>query len=473
MFGTAGITKAEEYIAGEFLKYGLLPLSGMENGNGYFIPFQLRTHLWETDVPLLEWGRGGIKQKGSDELFFVDLDNYPLPGSAATAPEGVRGEIVFAGYGIDAPEYNYNDYEDLNVAGKIVLVFRYEPNEDASGPVFDGKRHSKYATFLYKMRTAKRKGAVGLVLFDNPLHYADRGPYAPPPGFAGGRTSPPEGSGGIPGVLVSAERVTELYPSVDFRSIRKSLDSGGDVPTLPYAEGRIILRPSEPETVTAGRNVVGYIPSRRNMRGGIAAEEKLIVIGAHHDHLGMFAEGAAGDRIFNGADDNASGVAAVLELAEYFFRQRLSAGLVFVTFSAEELGLYGSKAFLDELPIVKEKTVMMINFDMIGRNPGREVIVQYSGPEQLRELLQMHLPEGFDAVRQRPGMQGYISDSYVFSESGVPSLFFFTGPHEDYHMPSDEAALLDYVRMEEIAETAAGLVETFSEVLQPAAISSP
>jgi aminopeptidase YwaD len=422
--------------------------------------------LWDPRGPLLQMkAETAEKAAGGGSVFFIDPENYPLPGSAATGDTGVGGEVVFAGYGIDAPEYSYNDYRDLDVEGKIVLVFRYEPNEKDPDSVFDGSSHSKYATFLYKMQTAKRKGAAGLILFDNPLHHPEPGPYAPPPGIAGSGPSLPRESGGIPGVHVSAERIIGLYPSVDFTAIQKKIDAGGAVPELPYAEGTIRIVPAAETTDITGRNVAGYIPSRGNRRGDITREEKLIVIGAHHDHLGSLGDGAEGDRIFNGADDNASGVAAVLELAEHFFRRRQPAGLVFVTFSAEELGLYGSKAFLDELPLVKEKTVMMINFDMIGRNPGEEVVVQYSGPASFEDLVRERLPAGYDAVRQRSGMQGYISDSYVFSESGVPSLFFFTGTHEDYHMPSDEADLLDYVRMEEIAETAAGLVEIFSEVL--------
>ena len=457
MTGTGGIAAAEEYIAGAFTEYRLQPLQGSGDGAAFYQQFALQPPVWETDTPLLLMSRGG-----EEEVFSFDLENYPLPGAAPTGDKGVAGEIVFAGYGIDAPEYGYNDYEHIDVEGKIVLVFRYEPNENDPDSVFDGKRHSKYATFLYKMQTAQRKGAVGLVLLDNPLHHSGPDPYAPPAGFPGTKRYPPKESGGLPGLHVSADRIAAFYPSVDFPAIQRSIDRGKAVPELPYAEGQIILRNAGEESAITGRNVAGYISSKGRRRGGIEAEKRLIVVGAHHDHLGMLAEGAEGDRIFNGADDNASGVAAVLELAEHFSRRRTGAGLVFVTFSAEELGLFGSKAILEEIPALREKTVAMINFDMIGRNPEQQVTVHYSGTDSFRSLLKAQLPAEYELNRRRGGMRGYISDSYMFSEYNIPAAFFFTGLHDDYHMPSDEAEMLDYGRMEEITQEAADLIEALA-----------
>ncbi len=464
LFGTPGIVRAENYIAGEFKDYGLLPaasVTGTENIEAFFLPFTLGPGFWETREPLavIRRNAGHNGQPDRREAFYFDYENYPLPGTTMTGENGIHGEIVFAGYGIDAKEYDYNDYKDLDVRGKIVLAFRYEPGEDDPHSVFEGRRHSKYSTFLYKMQTAKRKGAVGFITFNNPRYQRDKHPYAPPPGIAGSRKFPDAGKGGIPGVFLSEERIMNMYPSVQFNQVQKDIDAGGSIPKLPPADGSIFIRRSDTSAVEAGRNVAAYVPSRGNIGGRFEAEEHLIVIGAHHDHLGMLTDRNIGDKIFNGADDNGSGVAAVLELAEYFYRCRLPVGLIFVTFSAEELGLFGARAILEDLPELKEKALAMINFDMIGRNPHRNVTVQYSGPDRFKALLEAHLTEEYELIRKREGMQGYISDSHIFSTEGIPTVFFFTGSHGDYHMPSDEADLLLYPRMQKITETAAVLIK--------------
>jgi Zn-dependent M28 family amino/carboxypeptidase len=204
---------------------------------------------------------------------------------------------------------------------------------------------------------------------------------------------------------------------------------------------------------------VGYIPSRGN-RSGIDQEDHIIIIGAHHDHLGALSPGNSGDRIFNGADDNASGVSALLEIAEHFSRSRPDIGILFITFSAEELGLYGSRTLVETLPWVSEKTVAMINLDMIGRNPDKDVQVTYTGPPDYKVRLESLLPEDYRIAEH--GNSQYISDSYTFAEKGVPTVFFFTGFHKDYHQPTDEAELLDYTRMQDIAETTAAIISDLS-----------
>lgn len=462
LFGTEGIRLAEEYIAGRFREFGLSPLQFDSGEESYFLPFSLEAHSWDMEEPLvsISTGREGDGIKGD---FYFDPENYPLPGTMTPEETSISGEIIFAGYGIDAPEHSWNDYRNIDAEGKIVLVFRHEPNEDDPSSVFDGRRHSEYATFWNKMGTAKRYGAAGLLLIDDPRHDSDSGPYAPPPGFAGPEDAAEVRQNGVPGIHISAGQLQSLYPSIDFRAVQEEIDRGGDLPVLPYAEGTIRLRKRADTEEAAGRNVAAYRPSRVNRRGGVENETDLIIIGAHHDHLGTLSEGAPGDRIFNGADDNASGVAALLELAEYFSNRRLSAGLLFVTFSAEELGLYGSGYLLEQIPDLQEKTAAMINFDMIGRNPEDEVTVQYSGPEEFVSLVREGLSSGYRLQRQTGRMQGYISDSYTFYTRDIPTLFFFTGLHSDYHRPSDEADRIEYDGMKKIAEDAAAVIENIAD----------
>ncbi len=309
------------------------------------------------------------------------------------------------------------------------------------------------------MRTAKSKGAVGLLLFDGPLDRSGGGPRAPAPEYGlREEDTPPEDR--VPGLHISRDRLQKSIPGIDLTRLQELTDRGGGLPALPPLRGRIHLKRTSGGIPVEGRNVAGFVPSSGNRAGAIEGEVRLIVIGAHHDHLGALGPGAEGDGIFNGADDNASGTAGVLELAEYFSRTKPPAGLLFMTFSAEELGLFGSRIAVEALPWLREKTAVMINLDMIGRNPDVPVQLKVNGPDELLDMVEEGLPEGFDIIRHR--RDGYVSDSYTFSEEGVPAISFFTGRHPDYHTPGDEADLLDYENMKRILLFAAELMNDFA-----------
>ena len=312
------------------------------------------------------------------------------------------------------------------------------------------------------METAKKYGAAALLLIDGPLTRGiDRtDPQAPAPGF---RMSKRNYYSDLllPGLHISGEVLKQLLPETDFADVQKKIDSREGPVRLPPMTAMIEIVAASGKEGVPGRNVIAYRPSRENRNGSIEDEERIIVIGAHHDHIGTSSPATGEDFIFNGADDNASGVAAVLELAERFSRFRGDTALLFVTFSAEELGLFGSEVLINDFPWIEEKTMLMINLDMIGRKSENGVTVRITGNGSLRERVESLLPEDFSTGYDENNR--YLSDSYSFSQKDIPTLSFFTGKHPQYHQPDDEAELLDFQGMKEIADTAAVIISAAAE----------
>jgi hypothetical protein len=245
---------------------------------------------------------------------------------------------------------------------------------------------------------------------------------------------------------------------MSLEALQIALDGGARPSALPPVEKirvRVsVERSAEVERVSA-RNVVGYLPGSDPER-----RDEWIVIGGHHDHIGGYS--GDGDTIYNGADDNASGTSGVLELAQAFAgaEQRPRRSLVFATFSAEERGLLGSRALVEQGAIPMDRVVFMLNLDMIGRNPRRAVDAVGDGYVRgLREIVEasnrkVELDLEFGGTSYTGN-----SDHDPFYERDVPFLFFFTGTHDDYHQLGDHADKLDYRRMQSIVRVAYGVVD--------------
>ena len=451
--GTAGIRQAEAYIAARFREYGLRPVPG---SRGYFLRFTLYRVGFDPQGTRLEGSAGGRRFPAE-----LGVDFRPLNETGAGA---VEGEVVFAGYGITAPEYDYDDYQGLDVAGRLVLVLRHEPNEGDPASPFGGTSFTNHAMFSEKMKNARRHGAAGLLMVTDPLHHpaAEDLRLAPvlrlePPAAKKGGGAPGGAAAGFPAAQVSrdlaerllgggtapgggGERLAELQRAVDRGERSAALQPArGGAATRARLEVRLLTAAAR----VAARNVAGFLPGSDPQR-----RDEWLVAGAHHDHLGSF-EGE-GDTIYNGADDNASGTAAVLELARLFAvaRPGPARSVLFVTYSAEEEGLLGSRAIVAHRLLPLERFSFVLNLDMIGRNPSAPIEVygdQTARPlrpllaEANRELdlpLQLFGPRIMEA-----------SDHTTFHEQGIPFLAFFTGLHRDYHQVSDEPGRLDYARM--------------------------
>lgn len=452
--GTPGIVLAEKYIADQFTNSDLEPLPGEDD---LFLEFPFETVRYDSESTNLT-----IQSDTISRVFGVDQGVRPF---SFTGTGIIEGEVVFAGYGITAPEHNYDDYSDLDVAGKIVLIMRHEPNEKDESSVFAGAKHSSHALFVEKAKNARDHGAIGMLLYTDPLNHEANEDLRSLvlvrfPNTEEGRQFQDtiDSSIDFPAVHISREIARFLLEplQIDPKELQQKIDTGESPSaySIDSVSATLSVDMSPLVEEMPVRNVAAFVRgSDKRLR------EEWIIIGAHHDHIGSFS--GIGDTIFNGADDNASGTSAVLELAEQIasLRPAPPRSIAFITFSAEEKGLFGSRA-LDKYDLIPmEKVGFMINLDMIGRNPHAAVTVIGDGfgvgvKTIMEEINSNHeLPFLFSGKRYQA-----FSDNEIFRKNGIPFLMFFTGEHEDYHQPGDHAEKLDFFRMEAITKYVFDLV---------------
>lgn len=431
-----GAEMAAAYVAARFAEAGLAPMPGQA---GYLVPYQLEERGFDGEATT-----GALTIAGAARPMKAGIDFAPFyfsdPGTAA-------GEVVFAGYGISAPDLGYDDYAGLDVKGKWVLVLRHSPNEKN-----DDNPLVAHSTFIRKAMTAQKNGAIGMLLVTDPLHHRGGddlrlgGQLAlptPPEEASAGETQPKPAPvrGTFVAVHISQALASELFAPAGTPLVeaQKALDAGGKATSirLPGVEATVsVTRRPAPRPVTA-HNVVGFLPG-----SDPALADQWIVIGGHYDHVGAFD--GEGDTVFNGADDNASGTTGVMMLAKAFASlppdRRPRRSLLFMAFSGEEKGLLGSRAAIAQKSIPAEKVAFMLNLDMIGRNPDKPLYV--AGDGYATELSQIVTEEaGRMRFNVELGGTDYQanSDHHPFFAEGIPVLFFFTGLHEDYHQLTDHA----------------------------------
>jgi hypothetical protein len=455
--GTDGIAEAENYIAAEFARYGLHPLPGEED---FFLEYTLYKKGFSQE-------RSYLIVSGPGGRCTATLGRDFRPFSFSETGE-VEAEVVFAGYGITAPEYDYDDYEGLDVEGKYVLVLRHEPNENDPESRFDGTNHTRHAYFKTKKENAEEHGAVGMILVTDPLHHSGPEDFRSlidlalePPDLE----TPASTSAHPPFLAVHiAQPIARQmlgFSLQQFRQLQQKVDEGTKPAALDIGSmtAEIGLHKIHKKIAVPARNVAGYVrgtSGREDVQGTDPdSRGEWIVVGAHHDHLGSFA--GDGDTIYNGADDNGSGTAAVLELAEAVTHllPNPERNVAFVTFSGEEDGLLGSRAFLEESVLPAESIVFMMNFDMIGRNPGESLRIYGAHTlEDLRDIVagaSERYALSVDLQSSSPYRE-MISDHTPFEERDIPYLAFFSGVHDDYHEVSDHAEKLFYERVEAITQ---------------------
>ncbi len=448
--GTSGVAAAESYIADFFGELGLLPLPDEED---YFLEFELQRRSYDKSATFLVVDGTGYQ---------LGKDFRPFPFS----DDGeIEAEVVFVGYGITAPEYDYDDYAGLEVTGKIVLLMRHEPDETGTKPGwFEGERHSRHAYFLTKAKTAAANGAVGMLLYTDPLHHASDSDLRVMPryGFPNGEIRGRDGrqdpvADGFPAFHISREAASALLPGTDLSDLQRAVDSLEPVSQIvkKLGTGKTVRMKQTDEYSTgtvAARNVAAYLP-------GTGDGEDWILVGAHHDHIGSYS--GEGDTVYNGADDNASGVAGVLELAEQFAAHPAERGIVFITFGAEEIGLFGSYA-LDRYDLIDfERIGFMLNLDMIGRNPEKPVELYGDGfTDGLEDLVRAaDEKHGVEIAFQGRSYEPF-SDIAVFHDNRIPFLMFFTGEHPDYHGTGDHAEKLEYDRMAKLLQLSYDVIDS-------------
>ncbi len=417
--GSPELDQAADYIAGKFREAGLHPAG--DNGT-YFQTFEITTGA--------QLGtKNELRIAGSAPK--INQDFIPILFSNTAAFDG---PLVFAGYGITAPEYKYDDYSGIDAKDKIVVVFDHEPQEEDAKSVFLGKDFTAHASFTNKAINARLHGAKGIVFITEPSHPMDElGPT---------ERQVDEADMGIPAVHVKRDFVLKPFAA-----------KGKDLAALQQAIDKD-LQPQSFELPGITAHIATEVTrSRRTVKNVIAAlpgsdqtlKDQWVVIGAHYDHLGLgnrnsLAPSLIG-QVHHGADDNASGTAGVMELARYAMAAKPAwkRSVLFMAFAGEEIGLLGSSNFVNHPTVPLTNIDAMINMDMIGRLKDERLFVGGVGTSpELKPTLEQLDKDG--PLKLEFSESGYgASDHTSFNAKKIPVLFFFSGLHTDYHKPSDTA----------------------------------
>jgi hypothetical protein len=421
--GSPELEKAAKYIADKFHADGLKPLGG-----SYLQPFEVTASSKLGRNNQFESVRAGEIETLQASKEFIPY-NFSSSGKAA-------GSVVFAGYGITAPEYNYDDYAGIDVHGKFVLVLEHEPQEFDEKSVFEGNVYTVHSETYSKAANARIHGARGVILvFDRVNHIGHQGDGRDELGAFEKEGGPPDA--GIPFVQVKESTVLPWIRAAgqDLTATEQAINN--DLKPRSFALPGVEVRESidVERVVKTVHNVVGYL-------AGESAD--YIIVGAHYDHLGLGGQfsmaPAMKGAVHPGADDNASGTAGVLELARYFTAAgaaRPKRGILFMTFAGEELGLLGSEYYAGHPLLPLSQAVAMLNMDMIGRVRDDKLFI---GGAATGSTFRADLDELVSKTSFRVDYSdsGYgSSDHTSFTAKQVPVLFFFSGLHGDYHKPSD------------------------------------
>jgi aminopeptidase YwaD len=415
--GTKGLARASQYLEQRYKKLGLQPAGT----DGYRQPFTVTT---------------GAKLKSDNEMIVEDgakksslAINQDFEPISFSSSGSLTSPLVFVGYGATADEFQYDDYAGIDVKDKIVVALRYEPETFAAKSGHQGlTRHSQLVT---KAINARNHGARALVLINGELAKGEEDSL-----LRFGGVSGPEDAG------IMLAQVKNSVAESWFQAAGKSLadvqqqinhtgkpESFAFPPTLQLA-----LKIDIEATHARVNNVLAYLPGKTS---------EYIIVGAHYDHLGRgdsnsMAPSQIG-QIHPGADDNASGTAGVLELARMFvpLKGQLDRGILFMSFSGEELGLLGSAEWVKNPTMPLDKCVAMINMDMIGRIRDNKIYIGGVGTgSTFKAILEQAQKKSDFKIEYSAG--GYsASDHTSFVAKKIPVLFFFSGLHADYHKPSD------------------------------------
>ena len=455
------------YLAHRFELMGLQPVTD----DGYFQYFQL------LQSELLKNNSLKIRRSNSSRstVAMVKEDFFPSPLSANGK---VSASLVFAGYGITAPAHGYDDYQKLEVPGKIAVILGGEPGKMDPYSPFEGLLDSEYSEEFYKILNAQTHNAVALIIIqdrserrrDNDLSRHARFVWPEDPSRAQYNLEVWAEQVKIPVVRVSRGLARDLLESTpfDFEEIQEKIDREYQSQGFPLPQLEATLETDITRHQTRIRNVLAYLPgSDPNLK------DEVVIVSAHFDHV----QPRDGE-VFNGADDNASGTVGLLEIAEAFALspEKPKRSMLFAAWNAEERGLLGSRYYVERPAFLLEKTVALFQMDMIGRdeeipdpqnprffglprqsaqeNRNSLHVLGYSRSEELRNLVTQNNQQiGLDLKFQYDHTPANLlrrSDQWPFLSNDVPALFFNTGLHPDYHRPTDTPEKINYPKMEKV-----------------------
>jgi hypothetical protein len=427
--GTKGLDEAADYIAAEFKSIGLIPAFD----TSYFQPFDMG------------WGVT-LGPKNSLTLGTTTLDTSSgIMPIGFSSPGTVSAPLFFAGYGIIAPEYSYDDFAGVDVTGKILLCLTGEPGEFDTTSKFDGTNYTTHSGLRAKVGNAKLKGAIAILLVEGPVYASKDKEVLRVP-----RSDEPYADCGIPALRITREALVKLYPKFDLDALQRLIDGKSAPRSLEVDTNPLAISVDLTRKTVKVKNVVGVIPG----------DSSVIVIGAHYDHLGFGQSGTletAPGLIHNGADDNASGVSSIIETARLLKEKPVKSTIVVASFTAEETGLGGSGHLAKNFPGGMSRVRAMFNLDMVGRIKDNKItLVGCKTAEQFAALVEeANKPVGLDVNCKGDGYGP--SDNISFYLADKPVLFFFSGTHADYHKSSDDVDKINFPGMTKAVQLADNL----------------
>ncbi len=440
------LNSAAVYIASKFKSSGLKPV------NGVF--FQIVKMGYKS---LADNNSLTVKSENGEDNYLIKKDFTPFE---MTGNKSVTAPVIFAGYGIDAPEYNYNDYANINVKDKIVFVLRHEPGEKDSSSVFGGIEFTKYSGIDVKVKTAIKHGATGIMIAQDPLNHI----FLTPTGYPWPSLSKvipddilplsllEDADRQVPVVQVGESVIGRIFGSTDnLKNIQYKIDKNVRPNSFELKGLTASIKTSLNISETDSKNVVGYIEG-----SDPELKDQVIIIGAHYDHIGMKKNHKKGeDYIFNGADDNASGTSALMAVASAFGKSGVKPkrSILFIAFCGEEEGLFGSEYYTSHPLFPIGKTVAMLNMDMLGRNNIDSLFVYGSiDNARLTEYIKKADKEINFQLTFKDKIINGDSDHSSFRKCGIASVSFHSGIHADLHSVTDEASKINYEKVKKAAE---------------------
>lgn len=452
---------AARYIAADFEKTGIEPAAG----KSYLQEFPLIAYRTDPSRRALAVSRGGATKQFRPGTDFSISFGHEV---------NLRAPAVFAGYGITAPEYGYDDYANIDVAGKIVVIFDHEPQEDDAKSVFNGTGQTLEGGRIIKIANARRHGAVALLIASEPLR-KHRGLLETPAGGANqgqplramAPAQAPDDDRQIPACSISDEVLAAVLAGADRKPA--DLQRGMDATLRPHPENL-------PDTIVElhSGNQEQHRGTSMNVAGLLegsdpALRRETVVITAHYDHLG-FQNG----HVYPGANDNGSGTAAVMELARIFggAGEHPKRSLLFIVFGSEEQLMLGSFYYTAHPLRPLDTTRAVLNLDMIGRNeahiPQSEGVLEIptDTSNELNLIGTTYSADLLATIERENGPVGltldtkfdrdhilnalFRCDHLPFLVAGIPAVWLFGGFHPGYHEPSDRIEELNFPKMEKV-----------------------
>lgn len=432
---TPGFEVAAEYVEKQLTELGLEP-AGPEGS--YRLPIELHC-VGPSEQSYFEIGT----KKGEPQMLRLGVDYVPVPGSAN---HDIEGEPVFVGFAIDARKEKWEDLSPRKVKDKVVFAFTREPfADDEKTKRFDGLEPTKHQDWSEKARAVKAAGGIALVLIPDPGIFPDEVGPIPNllelPMWPGGgvrQLGRMAGFAGLPVASVSRQVASDLF--------------GTDMDKYYLS----ILKRKKPKPLTVkGKKLVRFKSDFRELKvpaynlaariAGSGDSEKVVVLGAHLDHVGFnFFSDKGRMRVHPGADDNASGTAALLEVAQALAGRKPQVDVLLLWFTAEENGLLGSRAYCEDPLYEHENTIVMLNMDQIARTDPDEMFLGgvWESETWKRLILKLNKKLRSPLKVQTEGHRDMYmrSDQWAFAQKSVPAIFFFEGninKNKVYHKPGD------------------------------------